>query len=346
MYSIESWIDITEDNINPYVDVYYGSSQWKAYEKTINDGGAVGSYTINFVHNVQIAAENISAGGQATYTFVVKAESKNNKYPITVTFAVKRDGEFELQRPGNSGTAQGIKVPEFDFSTYEPNDHEGETLVNPEYRLDNTNIYVLDQNRFKLWEKSKGGDGFYHLYDKEKYADTDGYGPILYAYITKPCRFIDVAFSKIEYNANGEVINAALSVNGANYKHFIEGYTQLATYGNINGGSYYCSNDCTCHPDTTEGWACTKICTNCKSDCRRIPEELIGNEGYQSIANKDGLVPVTEEIKIFLEDYCMKEIFFYDGKGTVENSIYNGKKFQAVGTSGWLFACAYYENQQ
>ena len=345
-YSIESWIDITEDNINPYVDVYYGSSAWKAYEKTIDDGGAVGSYTINFVHNVQIAAENISAGGQATYTFVVKAESKNNKYPITVTFAVKRDGEFELQRPGNSGTAQGMKVPEFDFSTYEPNDHEGEKLVYPEYRLDNTNIYVLDQNRFKLWEKSKGGDGFYHLYDKEKYADTDGFGPVLYAYITAPCRFIDVAFSRIEYNNKGEVINAALSVNGANYKHFIEGYTQLATFGNINGGSYYCSNNCTCHPDTNEGWACTKACTNCKSDCRRIPEELIGNEGYQSIANKDGLVPVTEEIKIFLEDYCMKEIFFYDGKGTVENSSFGGKKFQAVGTSGWLFACAYYESQQ
>ena len=105
-YSIESWIDITEDNINPYVDVYYGNSQWKQYERTVNDGGAVGSYTINFVHTVQIAKENISvSGGQVTYTFAVKAETKNNKYPVTVTFAVKRDGEFELSRPGTSGTA-------------------------------------------------------------------------------------------------------------------------------------------------------------------------------------------------------------------------------------------------
>lgn len=344
MYSIESWIDITEDNINPYVEVYYGSAQWKAYEKTINDGGAIGSYTINFVHNVQIAAENISSGGgQATYTFVVKAETKNNKYPVTVTFAVKRDGEFELSRPGTGGTAQGMIVPEYDFSTHVKEDHEygsDYTLVNAEYKYGDTNIYVFDQERFKLWEKSKGGDGFYHVYDTDKYPETNGFGPILYAYLTKPCRFIDVAFSKIEYNSKGEMINSALSVNGSNYKHFIEGYTQLAS--NIN---YYCVQGCPCHRGSTEGMACNKKCGNCLSDCRRIPEELIGNEGYQSIANSDGLVPVTEEIQIFLEGYCLKEIFFYDGLGTIENRVYNGKTYQAVGSSGWLFACAYYEQK-
>ncbi|MBR2025310.1 MAG: hypothetical protein IKA02_05835 [Clostridia bacterium] len=239
-------------------------------------------------------------------------------------------------------------VPEYDFSTHVKADHEyGDdyVLVNPEYRLNDTNTYVFDQNRFKLWEKAKGGDGFYHVYDVEKYPETNGYGPILYAYITSPGRFIDVAFSRIEYNAKGEVINAALSINGTNYKHFIEGYTQLATYGNINGGSYYCLNECTCHKGTTDGWACTSDCNNCLSGCRRIPEELIGVEGYQSIANSDGLVPVTEEIRIFLEGYCLKEFFFYDGLGTVETKVFNGKKYQAVGSSGWLFACAYYEQK-
>lgn len=347
-YSIESWIDVTADNINPYVDVYYGSSQWKAYERTIDDGGAMGSYTINFVHTVQIAKENISSAGQATYTFVVKAETKNNKYPVTVTFAVKRDGEFELQRPGNSGTASGMAIPKFDFSDFDKQAHEYDdsyTLTNPEYQLNGTRTYVFDENRFKLWEKSKGGDGFYHLYDKEKYPETDGYGPILYAYITKPCRFIDRAFSEIEYNNKGEVINAALSINGYNYKHFIEGYTKLATFGNINGGSYYCVSECTCHEGTTVGWACTSDCTNCLSDCRRIPKELIGHEGYQAYANSDGLVPVTEELKVFLYEYMFKEVFFYDGKGTIENSVFNGKQFQAVDKSGWLFACAYYEQK-
>ena len=121
-YTIESWIDTTADNINPYIDVYGGSSQYKYYIKTTDDGGAVGSYTINFVHNVRIADENISAGGQSVYTFAIKAESKNNKYPITVTFAVKRDGNFE-SASGVSG-GKDLVIPEFDFSDYYNTNHE------------------------------------------------------------------------------------------------------------------------------------------------------------------------------------------------------------------------------
>jgi len=352
VYSIESWVDVTADNINPYVDVYYGSSEWKAYERTINDGGPIGSYTINFVHTVKIYSENISSAGQATYTFVVKADSKNNKYPINVTFAVEHRGEPESNRPGNAGQS-GIAIPTYDFSAYNKEDHtygDEYKIVGPEYQLSGTRTYVFDENRFKIWKKSDGGDDFYHLYDKEKYPETNGYGPVLYAYITEACRFIDVPFSKIEYRVNSSgqlgIVNSALSVDGLNYKHFIEGYTNLATKGDVyNGGSYYCSEDCTCHPGTSVGWACTSECTECKPTCRRIPKELIGNEGYQSIANDDGLVPVTEELRDFLYGYCFKEMFFYDGLGTIENKSFGGKQYQAVDTSGWLFACAYYEQK-
>lgn len=351
-YTIESWMDITADNVNPYIEVYGGHSEYKYYIKTTDDGGAVGSYTINFIHTVEIAKENISAGGQATYTFAVKAETKNNKYPVTITFAVKRDGDFELPRPGssgNNGTASGMAIPEFDFSDFDASQHEyGDSyrIIYPEYRLNDTNVYVFDEKRFQLWDKKKGGDGFYHVYDKEKYAETNGYGPILYANITSANRFIDIAFSKIEYNSKGEVINAALSAGGLNYKHFIEGYTKLATFGNINGGSYYCAQNCPCHDSEKdkENWACTSACTKCLSECRRCPEELVGHEGYQAYANSDGLVPVTEELKEFLYSYCVKELFFYDGRGSLEANSTNGKYYQAVGTSGWLFGCAYYEN--
>lgn len=347
-YTIESWIDTTADTINPYIDVYGGHSQFKYYIKTTDDGGAMGSYTINFVHTVQIAKENISAGGQAVYTFAVKAESKNNKYPITVTFAVKRDGEFELVRPGTV-IAGGMAIPTFDFSNFNVADHNygsEYTMLYPEYRLSaGSNVYVFDERRFALWEKDQGGDGFYHVYDEEKYPETGGYGPILYANITSACRFIDRAFSRIEYDNNGDTINAALSVNGLNYKHFIEGYTYLSTFGNINGGSYYCVSECTCHnaAQGVKDWACTEACTNCHADCRRCPEELVGHEGYQSYVNKDGMAPVTQELQRFLAAYCAKETFFWDGRGTLEVSAQNGKYYQAAGGSGWLFACAYYD---
>lgn len=351
-YTIESWMDVTADNVNPYIEVYGGHTEYKYYVGMTDDGGAMGSYTINFVHTVQIAKENISAGGQATYTFAIKADVKNNKYPVTIIFAVKRDGDFELVRPDNGGGAsKGIKIPEHDFSDFDKNEHEYDdsySIAYPEYKLEGTaNTYVLDERKYKIWSKDDGGDDFYHIYDKEKYPDTNGYGPILYGYITAPTRFIDVAFSRIEYNASGEVINNALNAGGYNHKHFIEGYTALATYGNINGGSYYCEAECSCHDKniTVAGWACPTGCENCLATCRNCPEELIGFEGYQFYANSDGLVPVTKELKEFFQGYCTKELFFYDGTGRLEREPVDGKKYQSIGESGWLFACAYYEKK-
>ena len=154
-YSIESWMDTTADDVNPYVEIWGGHSQYKYYITTKDDGGSMGSYTINFLHTVQIAAENISSGGggQATYTFAIKAESKTNQYPITVTFAVKRNGEFELNY---AGKVTGMAIPTYDFSTHDKTAHEygaDYTLTYPEYRFsENSNIYVFDEYRFKLWE--------------------------------------------------------------------------------------------------------------------------------------------------------------------------------------------------
>ncbi len=346
-YTIESWVDISEDTVDPYIEVYGGHSQYKFHLRTTYDGGKAGSYTANFIHTVQIADENISASGQATYTFAVKADSKTNQYPVTVIFAVKRNGGFELDRPGK---VSGTKIPEFDFSDFRLSDHEygeGYTLTYPEYRYaPNRNLYVFDEQGFKLWELEKGGDGFYHVFDRAKYPETGGYGPILYANITTPCRFIDRSFHKIEYNNAGETDNAALSVNGWNYKHFIEGYTFLSTLGNINGGSYYCIAECTCHNKEVSvlDWACLAGCTSCHANCRQVPAGLYKFEGYQAYSNSDGMVPVTRELQEFLLGYCQKESFFRDGTGTLEKRLFNGNYYQAVGDSGWLFACAYYES--
>ncbi len=337
-YSIESWVDTTADNVNPYIEVYYGNSQWKEYERTIDDGGPVGSYTINFVHEVSIAKENISAGGQATYTFAIKAETKNNKYPITITFAVKRNGDFELpDYTGSLGSpSKGMVKPTFDFTGFDKTAHEyGNefTLKMPEYQYSGS-TYVFDEKRFKLWEKSDGGDDFYHVYDEEKYASTNGYGPILYAYITKACRFLDKSFTEIEYDYKGDILYNNLGA----YKHLIEGVSNTG-----KPGHYYCTSECTCHEGKNEPWVCPSTCETCTNSCTPCAPELMSFEGYQAYANSDGLVPVTKDIKDFLLAYCQKQLFFYDGKGTQENVRIDGKYFQAVKDSGWLFGCAYYE---
>ena len=345
-YTIESWADTTADNINPDVDVYGGSSQFKYSLGTIEDGGTCGSYTRNFVHNVQIADENISSGGQVVYTFAVRASVKNNKYPVTVTFAVKRDGDFELGGGGDT-SGRGLVVPQFDFSTYNVAEHNyvGYTMKYPEKAFEGkANTYVFDEEDFKLWEIEKGGDGFYHVYDKDKYADTEGYGPILYAHITTASRFLNKPFTEVEYGANAmtgeiQIINSALSINGKNYKHFIEGQEKLTQF------RYYCVSACPCHASAQAGsaWACPLDCMECDRNCRKCPEELIGHKGYQAYANDDGMVAVTAELKEFLMGYCDKQTFFYDGSGVIEKEPIDGIYYQAVGKSGWLFACAYYE---
>lgn len=362
-YSIESWVDITADNVNPYIEVWRGTFAYGWYEKTIDDGGPMGSYTINFIHEVGIAAENISGGGQATYAFAIKADTKNNKYPVTITFAVKRNGDFELpDYSGSLGNPQkGMIAPTYDFTNFNIEDHNygsDYVLKNPEYQYKGS-TYAFDDRRFQLWEKSDNGDGFYHVYDEEKYAETDGYGPILYAYITESCRFLDRAFTEIEYDYNGNIVYNNLGA----YKHMIEGVSLTA-----RPGHYYCTSDCPCHtchcyeeenpscectceegnlsPDcecNDEIWACPEGCKKCTANCTPISPELVGFEGYQAYCNDDGLVPVTQDIQDFLLAYCKKQQFFYDGKGTMENVLIDDKYFQAVGDSGWLFACAYYE---
>lgn len=372
-YSIESWVDTTADNINPRLEAYYGSAPgWVSDEPfiKIDEGGALGSFTRNFLYTVQIAKENISSGGQVAFTFAIKAESKNNKYPITVTFAVKRDGNFELGGVDNISGREMV-VPKHNFSNYNVADHEygsEYTLKYPEYLLEGTtNVYAFDGDRFKVWKESDGGDNFYHVYNKEAYPETDGYGPILYANITSTCRFLDRPFSTIEYNTSGEIINSALRIKNKNYKHFIEGYSKLSTAREFDYGlsSYYCVATCPCHKakldaaqaaldagaegaqelyaEALKGWACTAACTACTSSCSRCPEELIGHEGYQHYANSKGLVAVTEELKEFLLGYATKQTFFYDGRGTLEVKPTGGKYYQAKAESGWLFACLYYE---
>ena len=60
--------------------------------------------------------------------------------------------------------------------------------------------------------------------------------------------------------------------------------------------------------------------------------------------NPDGVYPVTEELRIFLQKFAISGRYFMDGNGWAETSaeselgyrIYSSEKDQ------WLFACCYY----
>ena len=182
-----------------------------------------------------------------------------------------------------------------------------------------------------MWPVSEGGDGVYHLYNKEKYPETNGYGPILVAYITEPCRYIDRSFTTIELAGN-----SALVVEGLyNYRLFIKGYKEMADEG------YLCIESCLCHLDGSTR-VCPDGCPECDPKCTTLSPEQMSARGYASLVNSDGVAPVTPELVKFLQGFAITQRYFADGEGWVETSA--TYPIDAYEDSQWLFACGYYEN--
>ena len=94
VYTIESWINTSDGKINPKLDVYYGSSVYKQFAYTLDDGGYSKGYTRNFKYSINVDDSNI--GG--VWTFAIHADEKNGQYPVNLEFALMRDGGFKADR--------------------------------------------------------------------------------------------------------------------------------------------------------------------------------------------------------------------------------------------------------
>ncbi len=362
-YSVESWMDVTANEINPYAHYYGANAMFKKLQSTHDDGGPEGSYTKNFLMEVQIAEENIASGGggSAAFTFGVGATQKSGKYPIKIYIAIKLDGDFILPTANSE-----IILPEADLDsivTYLQSD--GQSMTQGSWHWAETRQYnsntgtsgIFDGDNYKLWPKSQGGDDLYHRYSLKDYPATGGYGPVLFAKITEGCRFLEgssgskVPLSTIEYAGN-----KALTVsNGTeNYKLFIEGWEYLnSTTMDVDPVwgktpyfcDFYCpcrqSRTCTSYALTGVVGTCEEGCTKCLLTCRNLPKEAIGVKGYAQYALWDGCAPVTQELKEFLQKFAISRILFMDGQGYVET--YPEIQIFANEEDQWLFACGYFE---
>ncbi len=348
-YVVESWVDTTADTVNPYANYYGANVSYKEFRYTQNDGGASAAYTHNFLLDFAIASESISQNGSAVFTFGVKAGSKTGEYPVKVYFQVRRHDDYSLDHPDEvliMPTETLVKQP----------DYPGYTFVGAESEaIAFGNRKIFDGSRYKLYEKSEGGDGYYHLYD----AATDTYGPILYAKIASPCRFFEDPFTTVEYHGNKAL---TLSNGTENYKLFIEGFdypNSETLSSNPNGKPpYFCSMDCPCRKNMTNDsvevlgvvGACFDTCEDlyCQEHCRRLPKEMMGMDGYGQrnkdgeleFCNEDGCYAVTPELKDFLQKYSESQRLFMDGNGIVE--LHETIAVYADDDDQWLFACGYY----
>ncbi len=357
VYSVESWMDVEANEVNPVANYYGASFAYKPLVSTHDGGGPEGSYTKNFVMEVKIGDDNISSTGtgSAVFTFGITATSKDGKYPIKIYIAITRNGDFE-----NSYNPAPIVVP-----TEIPLDGSGNAIASSRpagsFHWAESSASgasgtgsIFDNDSYKLWPKELGGDGYYHKYDLNKYASTGGYGPVLYAAISAATRFLEnqggaTPFTQIEYSGN-----KALTINGVdNYKLFIEGwdylnYTDMVIPG-IGKAPYFCTLYCPCRLAGTctsaqmglANGTCETDCPNCDISCRNLPREMIGVDGYAQFCNSDGMCPVTQELKDFLQAFSISQLLFMDGQGIVET--HPSYSIFAAEDAQWLFACGYYE---
>ncbi|MCH5142401.1 MAG: hypothetical protein J1G07_01620 [Clostridiales bacterium] len=206
-YSLESWVDIVQNEVNPIMDRYGGSTQYNWLEAQQNDGGSFSSFTKNF--RMLVALSEPEVGN--VWKFAVHADVVDESlYPVIVDFTIKyedgfvrNDDVFEMVEPHG---------PYATDNWWEENPVAG---ANFRYAFKDTNN-LMDPSRFALNPE----DGFYHFFD----AETGTYGDILYAMLTR-----DNAVFTTE-GQNG-FLGVTLKVEGKDYSEFMSVYKQFCKNG-------------------------------------------------------------------------------------------------------------------
>lgn len=171
LYSVESWVDTTENQINPTANFYGENSAFKQLVEVCDGGGMESTYTKNFKLEVDISDSEFSkdGGGQVIFSFGITATSKKGEYPISVYFAVKLDGE--MPDDGTSKKEATIMVPKEElvhqrsypteyYSTAEGNYSIEYILTGAEFKQMNSTgdktANVFDSDNYSLWKKGTG----------------------------------------------------------------------------------------------------------------------------------------------------------------------------------------------
>lgn len=348
IYSIESLVDVSAEMCDPVADVYYGSSAFKYYAYQLDGGGISQGYTTNFRHIIEVDESFIGN----SYTFAVFVNGKDVTYPTYVDFEIAYKGSYNYDWiqsnliypsliPNNSTYFSWYSNYTMHLASDRAKYGDSSYKI-ASTKIDGKNVFIWkstnDDGTVKEYFKLNPDDGYYHVYDEEVYAAYGGWGPILYANITIPTEFVDKSLNSIEYAGN-----RALTVSSGteNYKLFIEGYNELIrSHG--DDGPYFCLSSCDCYKGGNGGVCAQEDnCQTCaKNGCRTLPKKYIGQRGYADIAI-EGRCPVTEELRDFLQKFCVSQKYFSDGNGWAEQHI---PRYDAYEDSQWLFACGYYTN--
>ena len=164
-YSVQSIADVTQNKINPILDVYFGTYAYMPETPNeICDGGgqAQNTYTKNFLWMTTIADR------QQEFIFALRSTCiDETAYPFPIDFIVEWEGEIT-----------GGDEPE--FRVVEPSEQfvqQPNSYLPFRYVASLNVTRTLDGSLFKR----NPDDGYYHFYDEA----SDTYGGVLYAIINR-----------------------------------------------------------------------------------------------------------------------------------------------------------------
>lgn len=215
-YSIESWVDVTANEVNPIIDVYSGTKGYKLFNRRQDDGGYSSTYTKNFRLSLELSEDMVGN----VWTFALYVDCRNGVYPVTVDFTVKFEDDFI-----------GDDTIYKEMTAHGPF-WNGTTLSSSRRYLYEDTGKVLDGSRVKLnWNDLNGngvvdegeGDGYYHLYDEA----TGTFGAILFTYLNKD-------FQVLQTESGNAFLDplVRLKFDGKDYYPMIEEYVKSC---NSNG---------------------------------------------------------------------------------------------------------------
>lgn len=285
-YSFMTLMDVTDDKINPKVDVYTGHlGNFVTPKDAEYLPAAEGSYTKNVWVKYYLTPEE--TGGSNCMGLNLHSESeKPGAYPLTIYFIFERDGEFTSVYDA----AEGVPVTE-DFSN-KPSNPSGSLISCAQYyntRLKPTGSSlrnVLNDNAVKLNKE----DGYYYYINPatgDFYRETDG-------------------------SVSGQYrLYAKITVrNDVDDESFLGGHKRL----------YY-----VCEKEGKPAYDYRSFINAYAAHCA------------------EGVYPVNEELKTFLQRYAVSQRFFNDGYGGfAEQTTDGGPGYNSDEKSQWMYACGVY----
>ncbi len=313
-YFIESWVDVSANEINPKANYHVGTSAWHNPNYQEYDGGGASS---SFTKNFRFVAEN-PEGYQNVFCLGIHADCvSSDLYPVTVDFTITYEGEAS-DPEGETVVieANGPFLREYGGRYFDEEGSFHEFVEEVNGNLDDI-AYIKNADGTVTDLIKRHDDGFYYVTDRDTGEESKIYVMLskntayFKNYVAEDCTdaFLHNDYFHREWSQldDGHLHTFPLRLGIGDYNYdefyykdyheFMQAYTGYEP-GDVNGPVY---NDS-------------------KSHC-----------------NKDGAHPVNDELKTFLQEYAKHYLIFRDGFGNGEGiGINSSENFM------WLFACGIY----